>query len=128
MAQGGTIGVTLAVLDAGHPMIPIIGESENGFRKMIVEHRDAVLAGLSVGQSPGMVAMAMKAAVPALQGNVMPQLISIPILFNRYGELVDDVNYRSDLPDNFFTTNEFAPCGANISGSDIMAQDQSDVN
>jgi ribose transport system substrate-binding protein len=44
-----------------------------------------------------------------------------------YTELEDGVNYWSDLPDNFFTTNEFAPCGVNISGPAIMAQDEADV-
>ena len=34
---------------------------------------------MSYGQSPALVAIAMKAAISALQGNVMPQLISIPI-------------------------------------------------
>lgn len=128
LAQGGTTGVTRAVLDAGHPMIPITGESENGFRKLVAEHRDEGLTGLSVGQSPGLVAIAMKAAVSALEGNVMPQLISVPIPSNTYDELEDGKNFWTDLPDNFFTTNEFPPCGVNISGPAIMAQDESDVN
>ena len=128
MAQGGTTGVTQAVLDTGHPMIPITGESENGFRKMIVAHRDEGLKGLSVGQSPGMVAVAMKAAISALEGNVMPQLISVPIPFNAYDELEDGTNFWSDLPDNFFTTNAFPPCGVNISGPAIMSQTEADSN
>jgi ribose transport system substrate-binding protein len=38
--QGGTTGVVQAMLDAGHPMVPIAGESENGFRKLVAEHAD----------------------------------------------------------------------------------------
>jgi ribose transport system substrate-binding protein len=126
-AQGGTTGVVQALIDAGHPMVPIAGESENGFRKLVAEHADEGLKGISIGQSPGLVAIAMKAAVSALEGNVMPQLISVPLPVATYDQLEDGVNYWSDLPDNFFTVNEFPPCGVNISGPAIMAQSEADV-
>jgi ribose transport system substrate-binding protein len=126
--QGGTTGVVQALLDAGHPMVPIAGESENGFRKLVAEHADEGLKGISIGQSPGLVAIAMKAAVSALEGNVMPQLISVPLPVATYDQLEDGVNYWSDLPDNFFTVNEFPPCGVNVSGPAIMAQSEADVN
>lgn len=126
VAQGGTNGVVQAIKDAGHPFVPVSGESENGFRKAMAEHADEGLVGISIGQSPGLVAIAMKAAVSALEGNVMPQLISVPLPVARAEELEDGKNYWSDLPDNFFTVNEFPPCGVNISGPAIMAQDESD--
>lgn len=125
--QGGTTGVVQALIDAGHPMVPIAGESENGFRKLVAEHADEGLKGISIGQSPGLVAIAMKAAVSALEGNVMPQLISVPLPVATYDQLEDGVNYWSDLPDNFFTVNEFPPCGVNVSGPAIMAQSEADV-
>ena len=128
LAQGGTTGVVQAMLDAGHPMVPISGESENGYRKYLAEYADEGLKGISIGQSPGLVAIAMKAAVSALEGNVMPQLISVPLPMATYDELEDGVNYWSDLPDNFFTVNEFPPCDVNISGPAIMAQDETDTN
>lgn len=123
VVQGGTTGAVRAMLDSGHPMVPISGESENGFRKLLVEHRDAGLKGISIGQSPGMVAIAIKAALAALDGNVMPQLISVPIPFAKYDELEADKNYWPDLTDNFFTVNEFPPCGVNITAREIMAKD-----
>jgi ribose transport system substrate-binding protein len=127
LVQGGTTGVVQAMMDAGHPMAPIAGESENGFRKLVAEHADDGLKGISIGQSPGLVAIAMKAAVSALEGNVMPQLISVPLPVATYDELEDGKNYWSDLPDNFFTVNEFTPCGVNVSGPAIMAQSEDDV-
>ncbi|MGH1415887.1 MAG: sugar ABC transporter substrate-binding protein [Pelagimonas sp.] len=127
LAQGGTTGVVRAMLDAGHPMVPVSGEAENGYRKLMAEHSDAGLTGISIGQSPGLVAIAMKAAVSALEGNVMPQLISVPLPTATYAELEDGLNYWSDLPDNFFTVNEFPPCDVNISGPAIMAQDEADM-
>ncbi len=127
-AQGGTTGVVQAMLDAGHPMVPIAGEAENGFRKLLAKHSGDGLKGISIGQSPGLVAIAMKAAVSALEGNPMPQLISVPLPIATYDQLVDGVNFWTDLPDNFFTVNEFPPCGVNITGPSIMAQSEADVN
>lgn len=126
VAQGGTNGVVQALIDAGHDFVPISGESENGFRKAMAEHSDEGLRGISIGQSPGLVAIAMKAAVSALEGNVMPQLISVPLPIADYSQLEDGLNYWSDLPDNFFTVNEFPPCDVNISGPSIMAETKDD--
>jgi len=123
VVQGGTTGAVRAMLDAGHPMVPIAGESENGFRKLLAAHSDDGLKGISIGQSPGMVAIAIKAALAALDGNTMPQLISVPIPFAKYDELEANKNYWPDLTDNFFTVNEFPPCGVNITAREIMAKD-----
>lgn len=125
--QGGTTGVVQALIDAHHPFVPMGGEAENGYRKLIAQHSAEGLKGLSVGNSPGMVAIGIKAAIAALQGNVMPQFTSIPLPMADYTQLVDGKNYWSDLPDNFFTVNEFPPCDVNITGPAIMAQNQSDV-
>ncbi len=123
VVQGGTTGAVRAMLDAGHPLVPIAGESENGFRKLLAEHGEAGLKGTSIGQSPGMVAIAIKAALAALDGNVMPQLISVPIPYANYDELEAGKNYWPDLTDNFFTVNEFPPCDVNITATEIMAKD-----
>ena len=127
VGQGGSNGVIQALKDAGHPWVPVAGESENGYRKAIATYSGEGLKGISIGQSPGLVAIAMKAAVSALEGNVMPQLISVPLPVATYKDLEDGKNYWSDLPDNFFTVNEFPPCGVNISGPSIMAQSEADV-
>jgi hypothetical protein len=49
-SQGGTNGTVQALVDAGHPPVPVAGEAENGFRKQIAAMK---LKGLSYGQSPG---------------------------------------------------------------------------
>jgi len=127
IGQGGSNGIVQALKDAGHPWVPVAGESENGFRKAIAEYSDEGLKGISIGQSPGLVAVAMKAAVSALEGNAMPQLISVPLPVATYKDLEDGKNYWSELPDNFFTVNEFPPCGVNISGPAIMAETEADT-
>ena len=126
VSQGGSNGIVQAIKDTGHPWVPVAGESENGFRKAIAEYSDEGFDGISIGQSPGLVAIAMKAAISALEGNKMPQLISVPLPVATASELEDGKNFWSDLPDNFFTVNEFPPCGVNVSGPAIMAQDESD--
>lgn len=126
-SQGGTTGTVRALIDAGHPMIPIAGEAENGFRKLVAQHADDGLKGLSYGQSPGLVAISIKAAIAALQGERLPQLISVPIPVVDYTELEDGVNYWSDLTDNFFTPNEFPPCDVNITAVEIMAKTADDA-
>lgn len=118
--QGGSHGTVLAMMEAGHPMVPIAAEAENGVRKLIAQHSAEGLKGYSYGQSPGLVAISMKAAIAALQGNVMPQLISVPIPEADYTNLKDGVNYWSDLSDSFFTPNDFPPCGVTLTAPEIM--------
>jgi ribose transport system substrate-binding protein len=122
--QGGSTGAVRAMMDAKHPFVPIAGEAENGFRKLVALHAKDGLKGISIGQSPGLVAISIKAAITALQGNPMPQLISVPIPSADYTQLKDGVNYWSTLSDNFFTPNEFRPCGVNVTATEIMAKDE----
>ncbi|MFO1067469.1 MAG: sugar ABC transporter substrate-binding protein [Geminicoccaceae bacterium] len=125
--QGGSDGTVRAMIDAGHPFVPIAGEGENGFRKQIAQYKDQGLKGLSYGQSPGLVAISMKAAISALEGNTMPQLISVPIPVADYNTLKDGENFWSDLTDKFYTPNEFPPCEVNIKAVDIMAKSADNV-
>lgn len=122
--QGGSTGAVNALIDAKHPMIPIAGEAENGFRKLCAARAKDGLLCASLGQSPGLVAIAMKAAVTALQGKVLPQMISVPIPQVRHPDFKAGVNYHPELGDNFFTTTEFPPCNVNLTAKDIMSKDE----
>jgi ribose transport system substrate-binding protein len=121
--QGGSTGSVRAMMDAKHAFVPMAGEGENGYRKLIAQHVGAGLKGLSYSQSPGLVSVSMKAAISALEGNPMPQLISVPIPVVDYTTLKDNVNYWSNLSDNFFAANEFPACGVNVTAPEIMAKD-----
>jgi ribose transport system substrate-binding protein len=122
--QGGSDGTVRAMMDAKQPFVPMSGEGENEFRKQIAEHSKDGLKGMSYGQSPALVAIAMKAAISALQGNVMPQLISIPIPVADYKTLKAGENYWPDLNANFFAPNQFLPCGVTFTAPEIMAQSE----
>ncbi|WP_446915576.1 hypothetical protein, partial [Klebsiella pneumoniae] len=72
-------------------------------------------------------AISIKAALTALSGEPMPQMISVPIPYATSDELVDGQNYWSDLTDNFFTPNEFPPCDVNVTAVEIMGENPEDV-
>lgn len=127
MVQGGSTGAIRALIAAGHKPIPVATEAENGARKLIAKYADQGMKGLSLGDSPGLAAIATKAALAALQGNVLPQKVSVPIPAADHTTLKDGENYYSKLSDNFFTPNEFPPCGVNLSGVKIMNESEIDV-
>lgn len=125
--QGGSDGTVQALIDAKAPFVPMSGEGENNYRKQIAEHWKEGLKGMSYGQSPALVAIAMKAAISALKGNVMPQKVFIPIPYADFMTLKPGVNYFPDLDAQFFAPNQFPPCGVNFTAPQIMAQSQADV-
>jgi ribose transport system substrate-binding protein len=115
-------GTVQALIAAHHPFVPMSGEGENNYRKQIAEHWKEGLKGMSYGQSPALVAIAMKATISALHGNVMPQKIFIPIPYADFQTLKPGENYFPDLNVQFFAPNQFPPCGINFTAPQIMAQ------
>ncbi len=69
-AQGGDTGVVQAMIDAKHPFVPFGGETENGFRKFCAKHSGDGLKCSSAGTGPAQVAVAVKTAIAALEGQV----------------------------------------------------------
>lgn len=126
VVSGGSTGAVRALMDAGHPFIPVAGEAENGFRKLIAEHSDEGLKGISIGNSPGQSAIAMLAAISLLQGKTLPDTVELPNPTATFETLKAGENFYPDLSDNFFTPNQFEPCGVNISGPEIMAQPEAE--
>jgi ribose transport system substrate-binding protein len=118
--QGGTTGAVRALIDAKNPFIPVAGEAENGFRKLIAEHAKDGLKGWSYGQSPALVAIALKAGLAALQGNSLPQYISAPIPAVDYTSMKPGVDYFPDLSDDFFVASGFAQCNITLDAGKLM--------
>lgn len=92
------------------------------FASWAAELKDDGLEVVSVGYSPALGAIAVKAAIAALQGEPLPQLMSIPVPVAYSDGLQDGLNFWSDLDDNFFTPNEFPPCNVNFTAEQIMTQ------
>jgi ribose transport system substrate-binding protein len=120
--QAGTTGVVQAMLDAGHPMVPVSGETENGFRKFCGTKAAEGLVCSSAGTGPAQVAVAMKTAIDALEGKVVPQSIKLPLAIVEDDQFKDGENYYSDQSDNFFVGNSFPTCGINFTAQEIMGQ------
>jgi ribose transport system substrate-binding protein len=121
-AQGGDTGVVQAMIDAKHAFVPFGGETENGFRKFCAAHSGDGLKCSSAGTGPAQVAVAIKTAIAALEGNVVPQSVKLPLA------IVEDPNFKAgqdffpDQSDNFFVGNSFPTCGINFTAQEIMGQ------
>jgi ribose transport system substrate-binding protein len=123
-AQGGDTGVVRAMLDAKHPFVPFGGETENGFRKLCAQYGSQGLKCTSAGSGPAQVAVAIKTALAALDGQTVPVAIKLPLDITDDSKLKAGVNYFPDESDNFFVGNSFPTCGINFSAQEIMKQSQ----
>ena len=123
-AQGGDTGVVQAMIDAGHPFVPFGGETENGFRKFCAAHAGDGLRCSSAGTGPAQVAVAIKTAISALEGQVVPQSVKLPLAIVEDPNFVEGTDYYPDQSDNFFVGNSFPTCGINFSAQEIMGQSQ----
>jgi ribose transport system substrate-binding protein len=121
-AQGGDTGVVQAMIDAKHPFVPFGGETENGFRKFCAANADKGLKCSSAGTGPAQVAVAMKTAIEALEGKVVPQSVKLPLAITEDPNFKDGQDFYSAQSDNFFVGNSFPTCGINFSAQEIMGQ------
>ena len=119
--QGGTDGAVRAFLDAGKPLVPFAGEAENGFRKQMLEYKDKFQA-YSIGQTPGMVCVAIRAAISLLSGEPVPTAVSIPLPEAKTADLQPGVNVFPDGPNDFFTPIQVPACGVNLTFEQIDKQ------
>jgi len=119
--QGGTDGAVRAFLDAGKPLVPFAGEAENGFRKQMLEYKDQFQA-YSIGQTPGMVCVAIRAAISLLSGEPVPTAVAIPLPEAKTADLQPGVNVFPDGPNDFFTPIQVPACGVNLTFEQIDKQ------
>jgi len=121
-AQGGDTGVVQAMIDAKHPFVAFGGETENGFRKFCAKYAGEGLKCTSAGTGPAQVAVAIKTAIAALEGNVVPQSVKLPLAIVSDPDFKDGQDYFSAESDNFFVGNSFPTCGINFTAQEIMGQ------
>jgi len=122
--QGGSTGTVRALIDAGHPFIPVSGETENGFRKLCAQYADKGLHCSSAGTGPAQVAVTIKAAIAELQGQKIPQAIALPVSYTEYPKMKAGEDYYPDLSDNFFVGNSFPGCKIGFSATEIMGKSE----
>jgi ribose transport system substrate-binding protein len=120
--QGGDTGIVQAMMDAKHPFVPFGGETENGFRKFCGAHSADGLKCTSAGSGPAQVAVAIKTAIAALEGEVVPQEVKLPLAVASDPDFKEGTDYFPKESDNFFVGNSFPTCGINFSAQEIMGQ------
>ena len=76
----------------------------------------------SAGTGPAQVAVAIKTAIAALEGQVVPQSVKLPLAIVEDPDFKDGVNYLRHQSDNFFVGNSFPTCGINFDAQEIMGQ------
>ncbi|MGP2490560.1 sugar ABC transporter substrate-binding protein [Mesorhizobium sp. PUT5] len=121
-AQGGDTGVVQAMMDAKHPFVPFGGETENGFRKFCAKYSSEGLKCTSAGSGPAQVAVAIKTAIAALEGDVVPQEVKLPLAIASDPDFKEGQDYFPNESDNFFVGNSFPTCGINFTAQEIMGQ------
>ena len=121
-AQGGDTGVVQAMIDAQHPFVPFGGETENGFRKFCSKFAGEGLKCTSAGSGPAQVAVAIKTAIAALEGEVIPQTVKLPLAIVSDPDFKEGEDFFPTESDNFFVGNSFPTCGINFSAQEIMGQ------
>lgn len=125
-AQGGSTGMVRAFMDAGQPLVPAAAETENGFRKLCLQYGDKGLKCASGGTGPAQVAVAVKVALAALNGEVVPQAIKLPLAHVEYPDFKAGENVYPEQTDNFFVGNAFPTCGINFTAQEIMGESEAD--
>ena len=93
---------------------PFGGETENGFRKFCAKYRRQGLKCSSGGTGPAQVAVAIKIAIAALEGQVVPQSVKLPLATAEDPNFKDGENYYAAQSDNFFVGNSFPTCNINF--------------
>jgi ribose transport system substrate-binding protein len=122
--QGGSTGTVRALLDSKHPMIPISGETENGYRKLCAQHAAKGLHCSSAGTGPAQVAVTIKAAIAALQGEKVPQAIALPAAYVEFPNIKEGSDFYPALSDNFFVGNSFPGCKIGFTAEEIMGKSE----
>ena len=116
--QGGSHGTATAMLDAGKFVVPISGETENGFR-MICNDKDLKCS--SGGTGPAQSSVTIKTAIAALKGEKIPQVIALPTSIS-YSKFKEGVDVFPDLAASFFAGNNFEACKIGFTAEEIAAQ------
>lgn len=119
VSQHGSAGTINAMQAAGHPIVPMGVDGENGVR-MLMDELD--IPGISASQAPAMSAVALEAAVALLEGNALPQTVYLPIPQVMAEDLEAGVNYFPDLPKSFNTGTGFPDCFAPFTPEELLGQ------
>ena len=78
----------------------------------------------SSGTGPAQVAVTLKAAIAALEGDKLPQSIALPASYVEYPNLKEGSEFYPALSDSFFVGNSFPACKIGFSAEEIMGKSE----
>ena len=107
----GCTGIVQAFLQLKRPLVPMTGESDNGFMRLVVENK---VPALVIGQPPAMAAAAIRVAINLLNGTKVPQEISLPLEETTTGQMKVGMNYFPEQPDSLITDFSMPSCDVQI--------------
>ena len=112
-----------ALIDAKHQMIPVGGETENGFRKLCGEHAKDGLQCTSARHRPGAGRGLDEGGGRGAAGQG-DAAVDLGAARARRGSRTSRPARTTSptLTDNFFVGNDFPPCGMNFKAPEIMGQ------
>lgn len=99
--QYGTYGALQAFLNLERPLVPMSGQSENGWRQAMLKYEDQGLKGVSAGDPAVIGAYALKIAVKILKGDApADKHIGVAVPTVTTADLKPGVNVFPDLSPN----------------------------
>lgn len=107
----GMTGTLQAFLQQNAKLVPMTSESDNGFMMLAVQHK---MPALVIGQSPALVAVGIRAAIAALDGQALPRTANIPLNPVTTDQMKADENYFPKLPNSFVTNISIPQCDVHI--------------
>lgn len=119
VSQHGGQGVINAFNDAGHEMVPMGLDGENGTRMLAVKNN---VQFMSVTQAPALSAVAFYGALQLLQGHELPVKVALPINHVSSEEVEEGVHYFPDLPASFNTGTGYPACFEPLSPKELFDQ------
>jgi len=119
--EAGSQGAAQAMLDAGKFIVPMVGEDENAFRLMCNDNHDKGMHCQSGGTGPAQSAVALKVALAAVKGEVVPQGVALPTSFS-FSPYKVGVEAFPELPGSTFTGNSFPACNIGFTAEEIAKQ------
>jgi ribose transport system substrate-binding protein len=119
--EAGSQGASQAMLDSGKFIVPMVGEDENAFRLSCNENHDKGMHCQSGGTGPAQSAVAIKVALAAVKGEVIPSTIALPTSFS-FSPYKVGVEAFPELPGSTFTGNSFPSCKIGFTNEEISKQ------
>lgn len=113
----GATGALQAFMQVHAPLVPMTGESDNGFMMAAIQNK---IPSMVIGQSPALVAVGIRAAIAALAGQPLPEQVNVPLTALSTDEMKAGTDFFPALPGSFVTDISIPQCDVHIPVSAVV--------